>query len=82
MFGWLLINYAALDVAPSGANSPILHNHTCSGPQQPVSHVSNDAMEQTCQAAAELDIAIVRGHTGMYDSVNDLVRRLPPFMVR
>jgi hydrogenase expression/formation protein HypE len=30
-------------------------------------------MKQTCQAADELDIAIVRGHTGMYDSVKDML---------
>jgi hydrogenase maturation factor len=28
-------------------------------------------MKQTCDAAAELDIAIVRGHTGMYDSIKE-----------
>ena len=30
-------------------------------------------MKQTCKAADELDIAIVRGHTGMYDSLSDLL---------
>jgi hydrogenase maturation factor len=30
-------------------------------------------MQQTCEAANEYDIAIVRGHTGMYDSLKDLV---------
>lgn len=30
-------------------------------------------MQQTCKAADELDIAIVRGHTGMYDSVSGVL---------
>jgi len=30
-------------------------------------------MKQTCKAADELNIAIVRGHTGMYDSLSDLL---------
>jgi hydrogenase maturation factor len=30
-------------------------------------------MKQTCKAADELGIAIVRGHTGMYDSLKDMV---------
>jgi hydrogenase maturation factor len=30
-------------------------------------------MQQTCEAANEHEIAIVRGHTGMYDSLKDLV---------
>ena len=30
-------------------------------------------MKQTCSAADELGIAIVRGHTGMYDSLKDLL---------
>ena len=27
-------------------------------------------MKQTCTATDELDIAIVRGHTGMYDGIS------------
>ena len=30
-------------------------------------------MKQTCKAADELNIAIVRGHTGTYDSLSDLL---------
>ena len=30
-------------------------------------------MKQTCDAAEELDIAIVRGHTGMYESLSGLL---------
>jgi hydrogenase maturation factor len=30
-------------------------------------------MKQTCQAADELNLAIVRGHTGMYDSLSGLL---------
>ncbi|MCW3983902.1 MAG: AIR synthase-related protein [Candidatus Bathyarchaeota archaeon] len=71
-FGWLLINYAASDVALSGAK-PEFCTVTLLGPRPTDPVRFQRAMQQTCQAADELDIAIVRGHTGMYDSLNDLV---------
>ena len=46
---------------------------TCWG-QNPLSlKTFQKIMKQTCTAAEELDIAIVRGHTGMYDSLSDLL---------
>jgi len=71
-FGWLLINYAASDVALSGAK-PQFCTITLLGPRPTDPQVFQDLMKQTCSAADELDIAIVRGHTGIYDSLNDLL---------
>ncbi len=71
-FGWLLINYAASDVALSGAK-PQFATITLLGPRPTDPERFQKLMQQTCQAAAELDIAIVRGHTGMYDSLKDML---------
>jgi hydrogenase maturation factor len=71
-FGWLLINYAASDVALSGAR-PQFCTITLLGPRPTDPERFQKAMQQTCHAATELGIAIVRGHTGMYDSLNDLL---------
>jgi hydrogenase expression/formation protein HypE len=71
-FGWLLINYAASDLALFGAK-PQFCTINLLGPRPTQSSRFQKAMEQTCAAAQELDIAIVRGHTGMYDSLNDLL---------
>jgi len=71
-FGWLLINYAASDVALSGAK-PEFATITLLGPRQTEPEVFKRLMNQTCQAAKELGIAIVRGHTGTYDSLKDLL---------
>ena len=67
-FGWLLINYAASDVALSGAK-PEFCTINLLGPRSTKPEVFQKIMKQTCKAADELDIAIVRGHTGMYDSL-------------
>jgi hydrogenase expression/formation protein HypE len=69
-FGWLLINYAASDVALSGAN-PQFCTIALLGPRQAKQEVFQRIMQQTCKAAEELGIVIVRGHTGMYDSLKD-----------
>lgn len=69
-FGWLLINYAASDVALSGAK-PEFCTITLLGPRPTNPDVFQNIMKQTCEAADELGIAIVRGHTGMYDSIKE-----------
>jgi hydrogenase expression/formation protein HypE len=69
-FGYLLINYAASDVALSGAK-PQFCTITLLGPRPTDPSVFQKLMKQTCTAADELDIAIVRGHTGMYDSIKE-----------
>jgi hydrogenase maturation factor len=71
-FGWLLINYAASDVALSGAK-PEFCTINLLGPPLTKPEVFQKIMKQTCKAADELNLAIVRGHTGMYDSLSDLL---------
>ena len=71
-FGWLLINYAASDVALFGAK-PEFCTINLLGPRPTDPTVFQDIMAQTCEAADELNIAIVRGHTGMYDSLKDML---------
>ena len=71
-FGWLLINYAASDVALSGAK-PQFCTVTLLGPRPTEPRRFQTIMEQTCKAADELGIAIVRGHTGMYDSLKEML---------
>ena len=71
-FGWLLINYAASDVALFGAK-PEFCTITLLGPKGTDPEVFQRIMKQTCSAADELGVAIVRGHTGMYDSLKDLL---------
>jgi hydrogenase expression/formation protein HypE len=71
-FGWLLINYAASDVALSGAK-PEFCTVNLLGPKSTKLATFQKIMKQTCTAADELNIAIVRGHTGMYDSLSDLL---------
>jgi len=71
-FGWLLINYAASDVALSGAK-PEFCTINLLGPKSTKPETFQKIMKQTCTAADDLDIAIVRGHTGMYDSLSNLL---------
>jgi hydrogenase maturation factor len=71
-FGYLLINYAASDVSLFGAK-PEFCTITLMGPRPTAPEKFQQIMKQTCSAADELGIAIVRGHTGMYDSLSELV---------
>jgi hydrogenase maturation factor len=71
-FGYLLVNYAASDVALSGAR-PEFCTINLLGPRSTKLELFQKVMKQTCRAADELGIAIVRGHTGRYDSLSDLV---------
>ena len=71
-FGFLLINYAASDVALSGAK-PEFCTINLLAPKSTKPETFQKIMRQTCMAADEIDIAIVRGHTGMYDSVSSLL---------
>ena len=71
-FGYLLINYAASDLALSGAK-PEFCTITLLGPRSAKPAAFQKIMKQTCAAAAELGVAIVRGHTGTYDSVSGMV---------
>lgn len=71
-FGWLLINYPASDVALSGAK-PEFCTISLLGPRSTKPQTFQKLMKQTCKAADELDIAIVRGHTGTYNSLSDML---------
>jgi hydrogenase expression/formation protein HypE len=71
-FGWLLINYAASDVALFGAK-PEFCAISLLGPLLTNPQTFQVAMAQACSAADELDVAIVTGHTGMYEGVSQLV---------
>jgi hydrogenase expression/formation protein HypE len=71
-FGYLLINYAASDVALFGAK-PEFCSINLLGPLETKSKTFKMAMQQACKAANELDIAIVTGHTGTYSSLCSLV---------
>ena len=71
-FGYLLVNYAASDLALSGAK-PEFCTINLLGPPSTEPAAFQEIMKQTCKAADELGIAIVRGHTGTYDSVSDMV---------
>ena len=71
-FGWLLINYAASDVALFGAK-PEFCTINLLGPKGTKPEVFQKIMKQTCQAVDELGVAIVRGHTGMYGSLKDML---------
>lgn len=71
-FGWLLLHYAASDVAVFGAK-PEFCTITLLGSLTTKPEVFQGIMRQACRAADELDVAIVRGHTGTYDGITKLV---------
>ena len=68
-FGWLLINYAASDVALFGAK-PEFCTVNLLAPLTTKPSSFQTIMRQVCYAADELNMAIVRGHTGTYDGVS------------
>jgi hydrogenase expression/formation protein HypE len=68
-FGWLLVHYAASDVALFGAK-PEFCAVNLLGPPLTKPRTFQSIMEQTCQAADELQMAIVTGHTGTYDGLS------------
>ncbi len=71
-FGWLLINYAASDVALFAAK-PEFCTINLLGPLGIEPKVFQKAMMQACNAADELGVAIVTGHTGTYSGLSKLV---------
>jgi hydrogenase maturation factor len=71
-FGWLLIHYAASDVALFGAK-PEFCTINLLGPLSTKPQAFQAAMRMACSAADELDMAIVTGHTGTYDCFSKLV---------
>jgi len=71
-FGWLLIHYAASDVAVFGAK-PEFCTINLLGPPLTKPEIFYEVMEQACKAADELEIAVVTGHTGTYEGLLTLV---------
>jgi len=71
-FGWLLIHYAASDVALFGAR-PEFCTINLLGPPSTKHETFLGVMQQTCRAVDELQMAIVTGHTGIYDGLSTLV---------
>ncbi len=71
-FGWLLVHYAASDVALFGAK-PEFGTINLLGPVSTKPRVFQTLMEQTCEAANGLDMAIVTGHTGTYQGLLTVV---------
>jgi len=70
-FGWLLVHYAASDVALFGSK-PEFCTINLLGPTRTKPAVFYEVMEQTCSAADELQMAIVTGHTGTYEDLSAL----------
>jgi hydrogenase maturation factor len=71
-FGWLLVNYAASDVALSGAK-PEFCTINLLAPLASKPRAFQTTMQQVCSAANELNIAIVRGHTGTYAGISKTI---------
>jgi hydrogenase maturation factor len=71
-FGWLLIHYAASDVAVFGAK-PEYCTINLLGPAVTKPAVFQNVMEQVCSAAEKLGMAVVTGHTGVYKGISQLI---------
>jgi hydrogenase maturation factor len=71
-FGWLLIHYAASDVALFGAK-PEYSAVNLLGPLSTKPETFYQIMSQACKAAEELGTAIVTGHTGTYEGLSTVV---------
>ena len=71
-FGWLLIHYAASDVALFGAK-PEFCTVNFLAPQKTKPTVFRELMNQTCKAADQLQMAIVTGHSGTYNGISTLI---------
>ncbi len=71
-FGWLLVHYSASDVAVFGAK-PKFCTINLLGPPETRKQVFKDVVEQACNAAEELGMSIVTGHTGTYRGLSTLV---------
>jgi hydrogenase maturation factor len=71
-FGWLLIHYAASDVALFGAK-PEYGALNLLGPPLTRPEIFQKIMQQACKAADELGMAVVTGHTGTYEGLSKVV---------
>jgi len=71
-FGWFLIHYAASDVAVFGAQ-PQYCTINLLAPPKTKNTVFKRVMKQACDAADELKMTIITGHTGTYNGLSTLV---------
>jgi hydrogenase expression/formation protein HypE len=71
-FGWLMIHYVASDIALFGAKTQYCTINLL-GSRTTEPDVFQHVMQQACQAADELGIAVVTGHTGTYNGLSTLV---------
>ncbi len=71
-FGWLLIHYAASDVALFGAKPEYCAINLLGSPNTEPD-VFIQIMKNVCQAARELGMAIVTGHTGTYSNISEVI---------
>ena len=71
-FGWLLVHYAASDVAVFGV-APRFCAVTLRGPPRTPTRLFQSVMRDACHAANQLGMQIVTGHTGSYDGLDDMV---------
>lgn len=71
-FGWLLVHYAASDVAVFGVQ-PRYCTLNLLGPPGTPTLVFRNVMRDACDAADRLEMQIVTGHTGRYAGLRDLV---------
>ncbi len=70
--GWLLVHYAASDVALFGA-TPRFCTITLLGPADTKANAFLEIMKQVCSAAEDLNMAVVTGHTGTYGGLSSVV---------
>lgn len=71
-FGWLMIHYAASDVALFGT-VPQFCTINLLGPPDTDKTRFVEIMEQACQACMAQGISIVTGHTGTYHGISEIV---------
>lgn len=71
-FGWLLVHYAASDVALFGAR-PEFCAINLLGSHRTKASTFVSVMEQVCATAEELNMTVVTGHTGTYDGLSTLI---------
>jgi len=71
-FGWLLIHYAASDVALFGAR-PEFCTINLLGTSSTKPETFYNIMSQVCKAAEELKMAVITGHTGTYQGLSTLL---------
>jgi len=71
-FGWLLLNYAASDVALFGAR-PRYCTLNILGHQDTRPTAFHRIMNQACRAADEMGMAIITGHTGRYEDIPKII---------